>query len=594
MTAKSSSAENSPRVNSIELDPSITSDTNDNYDSTKTNYYKEENHLKSVTTNNSSTNPISLKNFSIEIDPQITASINGDIEAQQTPTSKPESDADKIIYFINRKNKKLFFCLIIAATVVANINQTLVNSSYSAIGNYFKALQYTSWLSLGYVIISCSSQPFFSPIISIVGYNAFFAYCWIFLSIATILSVIGSSMLMVIIGYSFSALGGIGMSIFINLLILHSFPLKQRSFYYGFSSFSHNVGNIFGPLFAPLLLTKYNFRSLFIALIIFIAIGMIICLFSMYKSNDSLVKVNKWKNFNFLSSFLLIASIISLACCLNGASGSSIFNLTTTIVLGCVFLVCLPLFFFTQSKSTKNKIIPIQIFTRRNEVIVYLSLVFIGSRYVSSSFFIPFYGSVILNLTKLKLGLISSFFYLGSSVSGLVFPLIYKRTKPLYAFVFYYLLIIGPSIAEVFFNQNTGFYLVSICEFIIGWGIVGVTLCAVMFFVSQPPNNLKPLYIGLFSFIITLGSMISSSILISVYSKLLTKKIAAVASSHPQYSSLILNSSSDSSIIFSGSYPDFVRDDVLKAFISAINIPLIITASSVSISCLIILFVKIK
>ncbi|OMJ17896.1 Vacuolar membrane amino acid uptake transporter fnx2 [Smittium culicis] len=320
MTAKSSIAEKSPTSNSNELDPSITSDTNINFDSAKTNYYKDENHPVPFTTNNSATGSISLKKFITEIDPKFTASINGDIEAQQNKTSNPESDDDKIIYFINRKNKKLFFCLIIAATVVSNINQTLVNSSYSAIGNYFKALQYTSWLSLGYVIISCSSQPFFSPIISIIGYNAFFAYCWIFLSIATILSIIGSSMLMVITGYSFSALGGIGMSIFINLLILHSFPLKQRSFYYGFSSFFHNIGNIFGPLTAPLLLTKYNFRSLFIALIIFIALGMIICLFSMYKSNDSLVKVNKWKNFNFLSSFLLIASIISLACCLNGVN----------------------------------------------------------------------------------------------------------------------------------------------------------------------------------------------------------------------------------------------------------------------------------
>ncbi|OMJ19917.1 hypothetical protein AYI69_g6426 [Smittium culicis] len=88
--------------------------------------------------------------------------------------------------------------------------------------------------------------------------------------------------------------------------------------------------------------------------------------------------------------------------------------------------------------------------------------------------------------------------------------------------------------------------------------------------------------------------MVSSSILISVYTKLLAKNIAAVASSYPQYSSLINSSASDSSIIFSGSYPDFVRDDVLKAFIGAINIPLIITASTVSISCLIILFVKIK
>ncbi|OLY77796.1 hypothetical protein AYI68_g8168 [Smittium mucronatum] len=168
-----------------------------------------------------------------------------------------------------------------------------------------------------------------------------------------------TSMWTVIISYALSATGSIGIATVTNILILEAFPPEKRTFYFSIASVVHNLGSIVGPLVAPALIPLYDYRAMFMLLSSLSALGWAICFYCLHKADDSRVRVQKWKNFDYISGVLLIFMIPSFVFFLNGVPGNSVFPKAAVIVFGCLFLVSFSVFIFNGLRTKKNSVIPL-------------------------------------------------------------------------------------------------------------------------------------------------------------------------------------------------------------------------------------------
>ncbi|OMJ23137.1 hypothetical protein AYI69_g5099 [Smittium culicis] len=209
---------------------------------------------------------------------------------------------------------------------------------------------------------------------------------------------------------------------------------------------------------------------------------------------------------------------------------------------------------------------------------------------MTSSYFVPNFCAVVLNLSQIKLGLIASAFYLGSSFSGVIYPYSNKIFVGRSKYVLYYLLMSAPMVYEIFLTKDTNMWLIFALGFISGIGISCLIINALVMLSNIPPLNLKPIYLGLYSFIITSGVALSSSILSTIYTNFISGKIKSLIILNPTLESLIIDAFNDSSIVFSPSFSPLLRDQILDAYTVSTSRTLIVAACMPVLSFIFILF----
>ncbi|PVU99296.1 hypothetical protein BB559_000324 [Furculomyces boomerangus] len=508
----------------------------------------------------------------------------------------PEKDefSHEITLILRHKASTFALIALIATSVTSNINQTLVSSSFPAIGNYFNALNRVFWLSLGYMTISATSQPFFYPLIAIMGLKRFFLTSWILLAAPTILCIVGKNIWYVVFGYALSAFGGIGVSTCSSIIILSAAPRSRHKFFYGISSIVHSIGNMVGPLFGSSIVTRFTFRSVFILEMIFIVICFLVSVYILHGADDSKTKVSTWKQFDILGSVFLVISIPCLIILFNSITPGSIFGRSATISCAIIFLVCFGLFIFNEKKTKNLPIIPTELYQIRKMVLAYASVFLIGPRFVGSSYFVPLFSNIAKNLTSVQTGYLVSSFQAGSTIFGFIFYKFVKGQNMRPYMIGMYLFVLSPSIYECFLNRNTPTWSLFLCEVIAGFGISGVSLSSIIFIIANSPKKHRERYLSLFSFIITIGAAISSALMILIYSNILKSKIAIVRLNFPSYQTEISNALTNSKTIRSSSIPIELTNALIDAYSKSIATSMIYDAVFVSAGVLLIYLARDK
>ncbi|PVU89160.1 hypothetical protein BB561_005515 [Smittium simulii] len=387
------------------------------------------------------------------------------------------------------------------------------------------------WFSLGYQTISSSSQPFFYPLTSLIG--------------------------------------------------MKNTDTKYHKKLYGFSGFTHNIGNLFGPLFGASLVDKYTFRSVFYIQLGLSILGLLLTIYSFYGSDDTKTITSKWNRFDYLGALLLVISIPAFVFFLSGINTNAIFNKQATIILGCITVVSTTAFIVNELKTKRLPLIPMKIYTRRNELLALVSLFLIGPRYVSSGYYIPLFSQVVKNFKPINVGLVSASFYIGNALFGLVFYRVIKNPRNKQYFIVFFIFIIGASLYHVFLNVNSPPWSLYLSEVLDGIGMSGVTLNAIVYLISVSPRELTNIYISISSFTITIGAAISSSMMILLYTRNFTKMTKSLISKFPEYADEIIATSNNSNLIYTSDIPDEVKNGIIHIYQKSIQIPFIFDLSFV-------------
>ncbi|KAF8918684.1 MFS general substrate transporter [Mucidula mucida] len=197
---------------------------------------------------------------------------------------------------------------------LAAMDQTIVVSSYAAIGSELEQLQKTSWIATGYMLTLTSFQPLYGKLSDIFGRKSCLltAYC-IFL-VGSLLCGLARTMDELILARAIAGVGGAGMSTVVSIILSDVVPLRNR----GTWQARHNqhrfctgssVGAPLGGLLADTIGWRWAF--LFQVPIAFIAIVSVSIALKLPTSN-SVDFVRKIKRVDFSGAFSLVTTIFFL------------------------------------------------------------------------------------------------------------------------------------------------------------------------------------------------------------------------------------------------------------------------------------------
>ncbi|OMH82715.1 hypothetical protein AX774_g3797 [Zancudomyces culisetae] len=162
---------------------------------------------------------------------------------------------------------------------------------------------------------------------------------------------------------------------------------------------------------------------------------------------------------------------------------------------------------------------------------------------------------------------------MGLSVSGVIYGRLLRTGKFRTMMASAHALVLIGNIGELItWPANFPAWTLVIFEFIAGLGVSGIGLTSFVYLISITPISLKDRYISLFSFCVTLGSVVSNSIMLVVYNKPLSQAVASITQSNPEYSSSITTALSNSSLLHPSPsstntfLPAYISDSILNSF----------------------------
>ncbi|KAJ7050648.1 MFS general substrate transporter [Mycena amicta] len=134
----------------------------------------------------------------------------------------------------------VFFCA---------MDQTIVVSSYAAIGNELEQLHMTSWIATAYMLTLTSFQPLYGKMSDIFGRKACLLFAYTIFAIGTLCCGLAQTMPQLIIARGLTGIGGGGMSTVVSIIMSDIVPLRSRGTWQGVLNIIYASGSATG---APL------------------------------------------------------------------------------------------------------------------------------------------------------------------------------------------------------------------------------------------------------------------------------------------------------------------------------------------------------
>lgn len=175
-----------------------------------------------------------------------------------------------------------FLCVapILVGVFLSAMDNTIVISSFGAIGSYFNALEKTSWIATAYLLTVSSFQPLFGKLSDIFGRKSCILFAYTIFAFGCMLCGSAQSMNMLIACRALAGIGGGGMATLASIIISDLVPLRSRGTWQGLMNIVWSCGNTAGASLGGFLADTIGWRwGFFIQLPLAIASGVSVYLF---------------------------------------------------------------------------------------------------------------------------------------------------------------------------------------------------------------------------------------------------------------------------------------------------------------------------
>ncbi|WP_246021771.1 DHA2 family efflux MFS transporter permease subunit [Paenibacillus zeisoli] len=394
--------------------------------------------------------------------------------------------------------------------LMASLDNTIVSACISSVIQDLSGFESMSWVFTAYMLASTSTMLIFGKLSDILGRKLFYLIGIAFFLIGSALCGQAHTMGELI---AFRAVQGIGSGALFPIsfsIIYASFPdQKQAAKLTGVFAGIFGISSVFGPQLGTYITTHLSWRWCFY---INVPLGLISFLLLLFAVKES--KAARKPSIDYLGTFLLVVSTISLMLALNWGGKDYAWNSWQVLGLFAVSLVGIILFIITEKKA-KEPILPLAIY--KNSVVRGISILsFIqGVVMFSAITYIPIFSVAVLGqensnslLTPLMLSLL-----VGAIVAGgLMFKLSYRAllggSSLLGAGAIYFLMTAS--------HTASSWYMISIMI------VMGICSIGPLMSISQMgiAQNVSPEYIGLSSslggFWRNIGAVVGTSITATV------------------------------------------------------------------------------
>ncbi|KAJ3573810.1 hypothetical protein NP233_g2185 [Leucocoprinus birnbaumii] len=178
-----------------------------------------------------------------------------------------------------------FLCVapILVGVFLSAMDNTIVISSFGAIGTYFNALEKTSWIATAYLLTVSSFQPLYGKLTDIFGRKSCILFAYSIFAFGCMLCGSAQSMNMLIASRALAGIGGGGMATLASIIISDLVPLRSAhkgEILTGLMNIVWSCGNTAGASLGGFLADTIGWRwGFFIQLPLAIASGVSVHLF---------------------------------------------------------------------------------------------------------------------------------------------------------------------------------------------------------------------------------------------------------------------------------------------------------------------------
>ena len=294
----------------------------------------------------------------------------------------------------------LFLCLFLFA-----LDQTIVATILSTVGNKFDAFENVGWLSSGFLLtMAVFIQPY-GKLSIIFGRKWSMVVAIVIFEAGSLMCALASSMNVLIGGRVLAGVGGAGIQGLAFVILSEVVPIDKRPLGMTILSVTFAVASVLGPLIGGAFTTHVTWRWSFY---INLPVGGFALAVFLYSFRPPLPKVDIWeelKQFDYIGTFFFISGSVILLLAIT--FGSSDFPWNSGAVISCFVLgpVLLIVFAIWNFRFSKNQIIGTDVITTPQIIASALSISGIFSAFIVTMIYASVYFQVIRDSSAMGAGL---------------------------------------------------------------------------------------------------------------------------------------------------------------------------------------------
>ncbi|KAJ6566891.1 member of the major facilitator superfamily [Mycena capillaripes] len=317
------------------------------------------------------------------------------------------------------------------------MDQTIVVSSYAAIGSELNQLQNTSWIATAYMMTLTSFQPLYGKMSDIFGRKACLLFAYTIFALGCLCCSFAKTLPQLIFARGIAGIGGGGMSTVVSIIMSDIVPLRSRGTWQGIMNIIYASGSATGAPLGGFLSDTIGWRWGFLAQVPAIVVAFITVSFALHLPHTETSDFNtKLKRVDFSGALALVLCVFFLLFSLD-RGGNIAWNDRYTIGALSAFAVFFALFAFVELVWAAEPFAPRRIIAHRSLIGAYMVNFFALMSSFSMLFHVSLFYQAVLGKSPSEVG----FWLMPTVFGGVIGSLgggLYIQTTGRYYWVTFY------------------------------------------------------------------------------------------------------------------------------------------------------------
>ncbi|KAJ6479889.1 member of the major facilitator superfamily [Mycena vitilis] len=329
------------------------------------------------------------------------------------------------------------------------MDQTIVVSSYAAIGSELNQLQNTSWIATAYMMTLTSFQPLYGKMSDIFGRKACLLFAYTVFALGCLCCSFAETLPQLIFARGLAGIGGGGMSTVVSIIMSDIVPLRSRGTWQGIMNIIYASGSAAGAPLGGFLSDSIGWRWGFLMQVPAVVVAFITVSFALHLPHTETSDFKtKLRRVDFSGALSLVFCVFFLLFGLD-RGGNIAWDDRYTVAALSAFAVFFALFALVELVWAAEPFAPRRIIAHRSLIGAYMVNLFALMSSFSMLFHVSLYFQAVLGKSPSEVGFWLVPTVCGGVIGSLSGGLFIQATGRYYWITFYAYLTMAASMLGI-------------------------------------------------------------------------------------------------------------------------------------------------